>query len=259
MSKEKKIAIGIDIGGSGIKGAPVSMKSGKFKDDRLRIPTPPNAEPEEIADIVATIVRSFNLPDAPVGITFPAPVKDGVIPVVSNLSQSWAGVHAQELFSHTLGHPVAVLNDADAAGLAEEHFGAAKGKGGTVLMLTLGTGIGSALVFNGELVPNTELGHLHLPELPEGVADAEKWAASSVFERDELSMEEWARRLQIYFNEIEFLLSPRVIIIGGGISKKHDQFLPLISTQAQLVPAKLRNKAGIVGAALMAYQHAPRP
>lgn len=256
MAKQKNLAIGIDIGGSGIKGAPVSMKSGNFKADRLRIPTPENASPAQIAEIVAEIANSFNLPDAPVGVTFPAPIVHGVVPFIANLSQEWVGVNAEELFTHTLGRPVAVLNDADAAGLAEDRFGAGKDQTGTAVMLTLGTGIGSALVHNGVLVPNTEFGHIYLRELPEDVEDAEKWAAASILERDQLPMEEWARRLQIYLTQIDMLLAPDVIIIGGGVSKRHDQFLPLIDVRAKLIPAQLRNKAGIVGAALTAFEKA---
>ena len=255
MTKAKNLAIGIDIGGSGIKGAPVSMKSGNFKADRLRIPTPENAAPGEIAEIVATIVRHFDIPNAPVGVTFPAPVFNGTVPFVANLSQDWAGVNASELFTATLGRPVSVLNDADAAGLAEVHFGAAHGRMGTVLALTLGTGIGSALVHNGVLVPNTEFGHIYLPELPDGVPDAEKWASSAILKNEGLSMEEWAGRLQKIFAAYELYLAPDMIIVGGGVSKRHDQFLPLIETRAELIPATLRNKAGIVGAALMAYQN----
>ncbi|MDD7465240.1 MAG: ROK family protein [Actinomycetaceae bacterium] len=253
MAKTKNLAIGIDIGGSGIKGAPVSMKSGKFKAERLRIPTPENAAPGDIAEIVRTIADSFDLPDAPVGVDFPAPIVNGVVPYVANLSQEWKGVAVEELFTETLGRPVTVLNDADAAGYAEVYYGAARGRQGTCLMLTLGTGIGSALVREGVLVPNTEFGHIALPN---GQEDAEKWAAASVFERDQLSFEEWAGRLQMIFDALEMYLTPDVLIIGGGVSKQHDQFLPLIHTRAQLVPAQLRNKAGIVGAALMAHQRA---
>lgn len=255
MSKSKNLAIGIDIGGSGIKGAPVSMKSGKFKAEKLRIPTPENASPGEIAEIVRTIADSFELPDAPVGVTFPSPIINGTISYVANLSQEWKGVAVEELFSAALGRPVTVLNDADAAGYAEVYYGAARGRMGTCLTLTLGTGIGSALVRDGVLVPNTEFGHIILPN---GQQDAERWAASSVFERDQLSFEEWAGRLQMVFDALELYVAPDVMIIGGGVSKRHDQFLPLLHTRAELIPAELRNKAGIVGAALMAYQQAAK-
>lgn len=256
MTKAKKIAIGIDIGGSGIKGAPVSMKSGKFKAERLRIPTPENASPEEIAQIVKTIAESFDLPDAPVGVTFPAPIVNGVVPVIANLSQEWVGTHIEELFTQTLGRPVSVLNDADAAGFAEVHFGAAKGENGTALTLTLGTGIGSALVREGVLVPNTEFGHIYFPELPEGYIDAEKWAAASTRDKENLDFPEWAERLQVVFSQLELYLAPDVFIVGGGVSKHHEEFLPLIKTRARILPATLFNKAGIVGAALAAYQQA---
>ncbi|MBM7825540.1 polyphosphate glucokinase [Arcanobacterium pluranimalium] len=249
--KFRRIAIGIDIGGSGIKGAPVDLKSGMFIEDRIRIATPPDASPDAIADIVKEIVDSFDLPDdVPVGISFPAPILCGTVPTIANLSQQWAGVHANELFFKKLKRPVTVLNDADAAGYAEVHYGAAHANPGTILVLTLGTGIGSALVSAGVLVPNTELGHIILPR---GI-EAEKYASSGVFEREDLSFEEWAQRLQEVFTYLEKLFSPDLFIIGGGISKKYKKYVPMIDTNAPIIPAELRNGAGIVGAALMAYQ-----
>ena len=247
----KKLAIGIDIGGSGIKGAPVSMKTGEFKADRLRIPTPENASPEVIAGIVKEIADSFDLPTAPVGVTFPAPIVNGKVPFMANLSQEWVGVKVQKLFEKVLDRPVTVVNDADAAGYAEVYFGAAHGHPGTIIMLTLGTGIGSALVREGVLVPNTEFGHVILPETK---VLAEKYAAASVFENEKLSFEEWAPRLQELFSYLEKLFSPDLFIVGGGVSKRHKQFLPLLETRATIVPAELRNTAGIVGAALLAHQ-----
>ncbi|WP_124054951.1 polyphosphate--glucose phosphotransferase [Arcanobacterium ihumii] len=249
--KFRRIALGIDIGGSGIKGAPVDLKTGMFTEDRVRIPTPENASPDTIANVVKEIVDSFDLPDdVPVGISFPAPILRGVVPMIANLSQEWTGIHADELFFKKLKRPVTVLNDADAAGYAEVHFGAAHGNPATVLVLTLGTGIGSALVSAGTLVPNTEMGHIVLPR---GI-EAEHFASSGVFEREELSFEEWAGRLQEVFSYLEMLFSPDLFIIGGGISKKYKKYVPLISTNAPIIPAELRNGAGIVGAALMAYQ-----
>ncbi|MDY5584854.1 MAG: ROK family protein, partial [Arcanobacterium sp.] len=227
MELPKKLAIGIDVGGSGIKGAPVAIKNGKFTHERLRIPTPADGSPQEIAEIIAEIADSFALPgDVPVGVSFPAPIINGVVPTIANLSQEWTGLRIDELLTKTLHRPVTVINDADAAGYAEVHYGAAHRNPGTILVLTLGTGIGSALVRNGVLVPNTELGHI---QLPNGL-DAEEWAASSVFEREELSYEEWAQRLQVIFRYYEFLFSPDLFIIGGGISKKYKKFLPLIDT-----------------------------
>lgn len=249
--KYRNIGIGIDVGGSGIKGAPVSLKTGKFVDERLRIPTPENGSPAEIAEIIKEIVESFDLPDEiPVGISFPAPIINGVVPMIANLSQEWKDMHVSELLTKTLKRPVTVINDADAAGYAEVYFGAAHGHNGTIIVLTLGTGIGSALVRNGVLLPNSELGHVILADGQE----AEKWASSGVFERDGLSYEEWAARLQIIFRYYELLFSPDLFIIGGGISKKYKKFLPFIDTRAPIVPAELRNSAGIVGAALLAHQ-----
>ncbi|MFY9262847.1 MAG: ROK family protein [Actinomycetaceae bacterium] len=247
--KLAKVAIGVDIGGTGIKGCPVNLKTGEFIGKRKRIPTPPNAAPEEIADIVKTIVDHFELPtDTPVGVTFPAPVVNGVVLNMANLSKDFIGMNVADLFSKVLERPVVVFNDADAAGFAEARYGAAHGRNGTIMVLTLGTGIGSALVRNGVLVPNTELGHILLDN---GVS-AENFAANSVREKLELSFEDWAERLQKVFTTVENLFSPDLFIIGGGISKKSDQFLPMITTRAPIAPAELLNTAGIVGAALSA-------
>lgn len=247
--KYKNLAIGIDIGGSGIKGAPVDLASGQFAAKRLRIPTPPDGTPNDIAKVVRKIVKSFDLPrDLPVGVSFPAPIVHGVVPHIANLSHEFAGMNVTALMNEKLKRPVTVINDADAAGYGEVQYGAAHGHSGTVMVLTLGTGIGSALVSGGVLVPNTELGHLTLPS---GV-EAEKFASSAVWEREELSFEEWAQRLQEVFSHIEMLFSPDLFIVGGGVSKQHDEFLPLIKTRAPIVPAELLNAAGIVGAARLA-------
>lgn len=255
MKKTKNIAIGIDVGGSGIKGAPVDLKTGQFVDERFRVPTPPNATPNEIAKIVRDVVNHFKLPDdVPVGISFPAPIVRGVAPHIANLHKDFAGMNVANLMAKKLHRPVTVLNDADAAGYAEVYLGAASGFQGTIMVLTLGTGIGSALVSNGVLVPNTELGHVFLPS---GL-EAEPFASSAVYEREGLSFEEWAARLQEVFSHLEMLFSPDLFIVGGGISKKSEKFLPLISTRAPIVPAELLNAAGIVGAALMASQEAGR-
>lgn len=245
------IAFGIDVGGSGIKGACVDTKRGVFYDERTRIPTPENSTPAAVAEIVRQIVEEHSVPThMPVGVALPAPVIAGVVPSMANLSPEWAGVNAEELFSQALGRPVTVINDADAAGLAEVIFGFGKTQGvrGTVLCVTLGTGIGSALIVDGHLVPNTELGHLNVGESP----DVEQWASAAARTRDGLSMPDWAGRLQVYFNHVERLINPDAIIVGGGVSKKSDQFLPFISTRALLVPAQLLNTAGIVGVALAA-------
>lgn len=245
------VGIGVDIGGSGIKGCPVDLATGEFIGKRHRIPTPPNATPEEIAQIVKEIVTGFDLPKkTPVGITFPAPIVAGIVPHIANLNKEFTGMNVVDLMTRVISRDVTVLNDADAAGIAEAYYGAAHGMPGTVIVLTLGTGIGSALVRDGVLVPNTELGHLWL----ESGIGAEKWASSGVREKEGLPFDVWAARLQTVFSHIEMLFSPDLFIVGGGVSKKSDQFLPLIETRAPIVPAELLNSAGIVGAALVAFQ-----
>jgi polyphosphate glucokinase len=247
--KSPEIAIGIDVGGTGIKGAPVDLKTGEFAADRLRIPTPEKSTPEAIAAIVAEIVESFDLPDAPVGVDFPGPIKHGVVTFIANLDESWTGTNLTDIMHEATGRHVAAINDADAAGLGELHYGAARNTEGVVLVAPLGTGIGSALFVDGHLVPNTELGHLEI----DGV-DAESRASTVARERDGLSYEEWAPRLQRYFSVVEDLLSPDLIVIGGGVSKSWEKFVPLLHLRAPVVPAVLRNRAGIVGAAWLAAQ-----
>ncbi|MFN8076193.1 MAG: ROK family protein [Kineosporiaceae bacterium] len=242
---------GIDIGGSGIKGAPVDLVEGAFAADRLRIPTPSPATPEAVTEVVAQIVAAFpdESPTSPIGVTFPAVIQHGVARTAANVDKSWIGTDVDALMTARLGRPVHVVNDADAAGLAEAHYGAAKGVRGTVFVATLGTGIGSALIVDGHLVPNTELGHLEI-----GGEDYEKKAADSARERDDLNWEQWAKRLQKYFSAIEALLWPDLIVVGGGVSKKSEKFLPLLKLEAPIVPAGLLNDAGIVGAALLAAE-----
>lgn len=245
MSKE---AFGIDIGGSGIKGAPVNLKKGKLADDRLRIPTPQPSAPDAVADTVARLIGSFDIDeDMPVGVTFPAVIQHGVAQTAANVDDSWIGTDVDALLTERTGHDVFVVNDADAAGIAEMEFGAGAGQKGVVLMTTLGTGVGSALFNDGELVPNTELGHI----LFEGES-YEKHVADSARERDELSWEDWAERLQGYYSLLEFLFSPDLFIVGGGVSKKHEKFLPRLHLRTPIVPADLRNEAGIIGAAVLA-------
>ena len=242
------IALGIDIGGSGIKGAPVDLETGQFVGDRVRIPTPSPSTPEAVSRVISELVDSFDLPpDAPIGVAFPAPIDHGVVRFVANLDQSWKGVDLPRLIKLSTGHDAVVCNDADAAGFAEQRYGAAAGKNGTVLVVTLGTGIGSALIVDGVLVPNTELGHLEIDG-----KNAEKQAADSAREREGLTMEQWAVRLQRYFEVVEMLLSPDLIVVGGGVSKKYKEFLPLLHTRAPIIPATLFNQAGIVGAAAYA-------
>ncbi|KAE8765161.1 ROK family protein [Georgenia thermotolerans] len=242
------LAFGIDIGGSGIKGAPVDLTSGELTAERVRIPTPSPSTPAAVAATVAELVAGFDLPaDVPLGLTFPAPIKHGKVSFIANLHQSWTGVDVPALMSEATGRPVIAVNDADAAGVAEVAFGAARGVPGVVLVTTLGTGIGSALVVDGVLVPNTELGHLEIDG-----EDAERRASSAVKEREGLGWEEWAARLQRFYETVEMLFSPDLIVVGGGVSKKHDKFLPLLRTRAPIVAAALRNSAGIVGAARLA-------
>ena len=243
-------AFGIDIGGSGIKGAPVDLRTGEFTADRLRIPTPQPATPEAVAVTVAELLGSFDLPmDTPIGLTFPAVIQHGVARTAANVDGSWIGTDVPAVIRETTDRTVVAVNDADAAGYAETLFGAAKGVPGTVLVVTLGTGIGSCLVVDGTLVPNTELGHLEIDG-----KDAESRASDAARERDDLDWEAWAKRLQRYFRTVEDLLWPDLIVVGGGVSKKHERFLPLLDLRTPIVPAALRNAAGIVGAAALAAQ-----
>ncbi|TQF03609.1 ROK family protein [Kitasatospora acidiphila] len=238
---------GVDIGGSGIKGAPVDVELGALTQPRHKVLTPHPARPEAVAVAVREVVEHF-AHEGPVGLTFPGVVVDGHTRTAANVDQSWLGLDAEKLFREVLDGPAVVLNDADAAGLAEMAHGAGRGEGGTVLVLTFGTGIGSALFVDGALVPNTELGHLELRG-----KDAERRASSAAKDRHELSWAEWAVRVDEYLDLVERLFSPRLIVIGGGVSRKHEKFLPLLSERAaRVVPAELRNDAGIVGAAMAA-------
>jgi polyphosphate glucokinase len=236
--------LGIDIGGTGIKGAPVETRSGQLLADRHRIVTPHPATPQAVTAVVGELAQFFDW-SGPAGATFPAIVKHGVACSAANVDHEWIGTDAAKLFSDAIGGEVTVVNDADAAGIAEMTFGAGKGRSGVVIMVTLGTGIGSALFIDGTLVPNTELGHLKM-----GKHDAEKLAAESVREDENLSWKEWAGRLDEYLTMVEALFSPDLFIVGGGISKKSDKFLPRLSIETEIVPAQLLNEAGIVGAAL---------
>ncbi len=238
--------LGIDIGGTGIKGAPVDTTTGELMADRFRIETPRPATPKAVATVVAEIAVHFAWKQES-GATFPAVMKNGVAQTAANVDETWIGTDARKLFTEAIGSPVTVVNDADAAGVAEMEFGAGQGVSGVVLMVTLGTGIGSALFYDGVLVPNTELGHMKM-----GKQDAEKVAAESVREAEQLSWKQWAKRLDSYFDVLERLFSPDLIIVGGGVSKKSDKFLPLLSSKTTIVPAQLLNEAGIVGAAIHA-------
>ncbi|WP_433337893.1 polyphosphate--glucose phosphotransferase [Spirillospora sp. CA-294931] len=244
--------LGIDIGGSGIKGAPVDLTRGEFAEDRLRIDTPHSAEPGPVAEVLAQIVKHFDW-TGPVGVTFPGVVIDGTTLSAANVSKKWVGLDARSLFADAVGHPVTLLNDADAAGMAEMRFGAGRGATGTVVLLTLGTGIGSALFTGGTLVPNTEFGHLEIHG-----KDAEERASARAREEHDLSWEKWAHRVSTYLAHLEKLILPSLIVVGGGVSRKADKFLPLIEgVRAEIVPATLQNTAGIVGAAMAAADAAP--
>ena len=242
------VACGIDIGGSGVKGALVDLESGEYVGDQVRIPTPDPATPDAVAAVCRTVIDRLGVgPDVPVGVTFPAPVFDGVIPYMANLDQSWVNVDVRALMATHLGRPVVALNDADAAGIAEVTYGAAKGRDGVIVFTTQGTGIGSAIIVNGTLLTNTELGHLEIDG-----HDAEKMASSGQKTAQGLGWEEWAARLQRYYSHVEFLLNPDLFVVGGGGSENHDKFMPLLSLKTPMIPAKLLNTAGIVGAAYYA-------
>ncbi len=239
---------GIDIGGSGIKGAPVDLDRGELLAERLRIPTPQPSVPDSVAEAVTTLVGRFS-PSGPVGITLPCVVKQGIALTAANVDPAWKGTDATSLFTELTGSPVVVLNDADAAGLAEMRFGAGQGRGGVVALLTFGTGIGSALFLDGELIPNTEFGHLQVDG-----HDAEHRAAASVKEDEGLSWEQWTDRVSRYLRVLEDLVWPDLIIAGGGVSRKAAKWLPMLDCRTEVVPAALRNSAGIVGAAAAARE-----
>lgn len=243
--------IGIDIGGSGIKGAPVDLERGELARERVRLETPEDSTPEAVADLVADVVAQLAgdvEEGSPVGITVPAVVDHGVVRTAANIDKGWIGTDADALFTERLGRPVHVVNDADAAGVAEVRYGAGADRRGVVLLTTLGTGIGSALFRDGELLPNTELGHLEIDG-----HDAETKASASAREREDMPWKQWATtRLQRYFGHVEFLFSPNLFIVGGGVSKKADKFLPFLELRTPVKVAELRNNAGIVGAALWA-------
>jgi len=238
--------LGVDVGGSGIKGAPVDTKTGKLLGERIRIKTPKEAEPQPVAEVVAEIAKSFNW-KGPIGIGFPAPIKAGVAMMAANISEKWVGTNADDLFTTVTGCDCMMINDADAAGLAEMEFGAGKGQPGTVILITLGTGIGTAIFHRGNLLPNTEFGHLDMKGM-----DAEHRASAAVREREELSWKKYAKRLNKYLAAMEKLFWPDLFIVGGGISKQSEKYIPLLNIETPVVPAQFLNEAGIVGAALAA-------
>ncbi len=238
--------LGIDIGASGIKGAPVDTHSGQLLEPRHRIATPQPATPEQVAATVRELAAHFHW-QGKIGIGFPAVVQQGIVRTASNIDKSWIGCDARALFSKATGCETEVVNDADAAGLAEMLFGAGKDRSGVALVITIGSGLGTAIISNGVLVPNTELGHISL----HGMA-AEKYAADSVRKREDLSWSKWGRRFNEYLQEMEKLLWPDVIILGGGASKKLHKFIDRLDVKAEVVAAELRNEAGLVGAAVFA-------
>lgn len=246
-----QVACGIDIGGSGVKGALVDLETGEYVGEQVRIPTPNPATPEAVATVCREVIDQLNVQvGVPVGVTFPAPVFNGVVPFMANLDQSWVDVNVNELMERHLGRAVVALNDADAAGIAEVAYGAAKGRDGVIVFTTQGTGIGSAIIVNGVLLTNTELGHLEIDG-----HDAEKMASSGQKTLQGLDWEQWAERLQRYYGHVEFLLNPDLFVVGGGVSENHEKFMPLLRLKTPMIPAKLLNTAGIVGAAYYAAQH----
>lgn len=247
-------AIGIDIGGTGIKGAVVDLETGQLISDRIKLATPEGGKPDDIVEMTSSILKKLEsiAKDVPVGVCFPAVVRNGRTMSAANVSKKWIGLDAEKLFEKSLGVDIQFVNDADAAGYAESRFGAAANQPGVVLITTLGTGIGTALLYNGTLVPNLELGHIEVDG-----HDAESKAAYSAKERDDLSWEAWAKRLQRYYTELEKLFSPDLFVVGGGVSKHSDEFLPLLHLQTPILPAVLRNNAGILGAAALAADDAP--
>ena len=240
---------GVDVGGSGIKGAPVDLERGVLAAERVRIETPQPATPQAVCDTVARVLEQSGAPEGPFGLTLPSVVTSGTARTAANIDPSWVGTDVRALVRERTGREAHVVNDADAAGLAEVRFGAARDVPGTVLVLTLGTGIGSALVRDGRLVPNTELGHLELDG-----HDAETRASDAARKRDDLSWEQWATRLDRYLRHVDALLWPDLVVVGGGVSKKAEKWLHLLDVRPPVRPAELLNDAGIVGAALLAAE-----
>lgn len=243
-------AIGIDIGGTGIKGAVVDLGTGELVTERIKVKTPKGGRPADILEATRRLLETIGEQGhtgLPLGVCFPAIVRHGRTLSAANISEEWIGLQAEQLFERELGSGIHFINDADAAGYAEARFGAARGERGLAILTTLGTGIGSAFIYDGVLVPNTELGHLELDG-----HDAEERAAYSAMEREDLSWAEWAARLQRYYSHVEFLFSPDLFVVGGGVSKHHREFLPLLSLDTPIVPAAFRNNAGLLGAAALA-------
>ena len=247
------VVLGIDIGGSGMKGALVNSITGEMITERHRIPTPKSRKPKEMAAVVKEIVTHFNH-KGPVGCGFPTVIRHGVCKSQGNLHKKWLNLNVRELFSEATGLPVTVINDADAAGYATMNYGIGKGKEGLVIMITIGTGLGSGAFFNGELIPNFELGQIPYKKYDK----IEDWAAASAKEREELTFKQWGKRFNKFLEYVELLVSPDHIILGGGTSKQFDEYKNYITIDTPVIPAELRNQAGIVGAAAAALHQAPR-
>jgi polyphosphate glucokinase len=242
------VRLGIDIGGTGIKGAPVEVDAGDLTADRFRIPTPKRKRPEEVVAVAKQIAEHFPDIGGPVGVTFPGVVIRGIVHTAANMDRSWIGLDADSMFSRELGRPVMLMNDADAAGVAEMRFGSGRDRKGVVIMITLGTGIGCALFHDGVLLPNTELGHIEI-----NGNDAERLASGSARDEEKLSWKDYAKRLQVYLRRVDALLWPDLFIVGGGISKEGDKYLPHVKVRTPILTAELLNNAGIVGAAALVH------
>ena len=251
MASQATRAVGVDIGGTGIKAGLVDLERGQLVSDRIKVATPEGAEPQDVLDAVTEVLSTLGVTgeSIPLGVAFPAIVKNGRTLSAANVSEKWIDFEAEKFFEDGLGRDIHFANDADVAGVAELRYGAAKDKPGLTILTTLGTGIGSALLYNGVLVPNSELGHVQRAKHGK---DAEAYAAYSAMEREQLSWEQWAKRLQWYYSYIEFLFSPDLFIVGGGVSKHSDQFLHLLDLRTPIVPAVHRNNAEIIGAAALA-------
>lgn len=251
MAQKSLQAVGVDIGGTGIKAGIVDLQKGELASDRIKVATPPGAEPQDVLAAVREVLDRLGVADSPLplGVAFPAIIKGGRTLSAANVSEKWVDFPAEEFFEKGLGRDIHFANDADVAGVAEVRFGAAKGSPGLTILTTLGTGIGSALIYDDVLIPNSELGHLQRAKHGK---DAEAYTAYSAMERDSLSWAEWAERLQWYYGHLEFLFSPDLFVVGGGVSKHADEFLPLLKLNTPIVPAVHRNNAGIIGAAALA-------
>jgi polyphosphate glucokinase len=247
------VVLGIDIGGSGMKGALVNSETGEMLTERYRIPTPKSRKPKEMAEVVKKIVEHFNH-KGPVGVGFPTIIRHGVCKSQGNLHKKWVNINVRELFSNATGLPVTVINDADAAGYATMNYGIGKGKEGLVVMITIGTGLGSGAFFNGELIPNFELGQIPYKKYDK----IENWAAASAKEKEGLSYKQWGKRFNVFLKYVDLIISPDYIILGGGTSKQFDEYKDYITIETPVVPAELRNQAGIVGAAAASLHEAPR-